>query len=211
MQKTHDPLQATTGQSAYLTKNLFVACLVNGAMGLLYVWSLFLSPLETKLGVDRFILSVAPAFALVAFTCGMAVHDSLMRKFSLRHFALMAFLVAGGGHIIFCLYTSVWALLMGYGIFFGFGAGLGYGLALALATRTPTRVRTMSIGIAVAAFAAGGVVFSSLFAYAIMATDPKVSFAVIGVSLVGLGFIVAAYYEMIQLTGLMIRRAKYGL
>jgi MFS transporter, OFA family, oxalate/formate antiporter len=195
MQKVND-VQVIAGQPFYVTKNLFVACLVNAAMGVLYVWSLFILPLETKLGVDRSILSVAPALALVAFTCGMALQDFLMRGlFFLRYFALMTFLVAGGGHIVFCLFPSVWALFVGYGICFGFGAGSGYGLALTLATRTPSRVRTMSIGITVAAFAAGGIVLPGLFARVITATDPQVSFAVIGGSLVALGLVVAGLLQ----------------
>jgi MFS transporter, OFA family, oxalate/formate antiporter len=84
--------------------------------------------------------------------------------------------------------------------FFGFGAGSGYGLALALATRTATQIRAISIGIVVAAFAAGGVVVSSLAASAIAATDPQISFAVIGTSLVATGVAVAALLENRLLT-----------
>jgi len=46
-------VQANVGLSGYLTKNLIVACLINAAMGLLYIWSLFLLPLESSLSVER--------------------------------------------------------------------------------------------------------------------------------------------------------------
>jgi MFS transporter, OFA family, oxalate/formate antiporter len=188
-------VQANVGLSGYLTKNLIVACLINAAMGLLYIWSLFLLPLESSLSVERSTLSIAPALALVTFTCGMAVHDRLLRALSLRAFALVSFALCGGGHILFGLFPSIWTLLIGYGLGFGFGAGLGYGLALALATRTPSRVRALSIGITVAAFAAGGVILSSLLASTIAETDPRLSFAVIGACLIALGIVIGVLLQ----------------
>src|ERR1700674_1120495 len=94
-------VQANVGLSGYLTKNLIVACLINAAMGLLYIWSLFLLPLESSLSVERSTLSIAPALALVTFTCGMAVHDRLLLALSLRAFVLVSFALCGGGHILF--------------------------------------------------------------------------------------------------------------
>ena len=47
---------------------LAAACLTNVAMGILYVWSLLLLPMETALGQPRSVLSLVPTLALVTFT-----------------------------------------------------------------------------------------------------------------------------------------------
>jgi hypothetical protein len=113
----YDERAVRADPSDLLTKNLIVACLINAAMGLLYLWSLFLLPLEAKLGVDRSTLSVASALALVTFTCGMAAHDRLLKGIPARSFALLAFMLAGGGHLLFSLLPNRWSLAVGYGVF----------------------------------------------------------------------------------------------
>ncbi|WP_425026057.1 hypothetical protein [Paracoccus versutus] len=172
---------------------LILACLTNAVMGLLYVWSLFLLPLEAALGAPRSALSLIPALALVTFTLGMMVHDRLLAALRFRAFSLLAFGFAGGGHLLFAFDGGYAALLTGYGMLFGLGAGLGYGLALALVTRLPTRVRSLGLGLAMAAFAISGVVLSGLFAQPIRETDPTAGFLIIGLAILAAGSGVTAF------------------
>lgn len=170
---------------------LLLAVLVNAAMGIIYVWSLFLLPMEAFLSVSRSTLSWVPACSLVCFTLGMVVHDRLLRTLSFKGFALIAFGLAGGGHLLFALGANLAALLIGYGALFGFGSGLGYGLALALVTQMPATVRGTAMGLVMAAFAISGVALSSLLANPIQLTSPVFSFMVIGIIIVVLGAAVA--------------------
>ncbi|VDC22351.1 MFS transporter [Pseudogemmobacter humi] len=171
---------------------VFLACLSNAAMGVLYVWSLFLLPLEAALGTSRSGLSLIPACALVAFTLGMVLHDRLLRMLGFRAFSLLAFGLAGGGHLVFAAGGSLVTLFIGYGLLFGLGAGLGYGLALALVTRLPDAVRSLGLGLAMAAFAVSGVALSGLFAGPIRDGDPAYVFLIIGIAIVLTGLVVTA-------------------
>lgn len=163
------------------------ACLTNVAMGVLYVWSLFLLPMEAFLQSSRAELSLVPTLALVTFTLGMFVHDALLRRLGFRLFAVLAFGLAGGGHLVFALSGNLVGLVLGYGLAFGFGSGLGYGLALALVMQLPEARRSLAIGLVMAAFAVSGITLSSLLAGPIQAADPRDSFMALGAAILVLG------------------------
>ena len=177
---------------ALISRHFLLAFVVNCSMGIIYVWSLFLLPLEEFLGIARSSLSAVPAISLVSFTIGMVIHDHLLRRLSLRGYAILAFGLAGGGYALFSLISSFRILIFGYGLLFGFGSGLGYGLALALVMQMPVPVRSIAVGAIMAAFAVSGVTLSSLLAEEIRHTNPSHSFGLIGAILMALGILIAA-------------------
>ncbi|MBL8583148.1 MAG: MFS transporter, partial [Rhizobiaceae bacterium] len=178
---------------------LVAAVLINVAMGVIYVWSLFLLPLETFLARPRADLSIVASVALVAFTIGVVVHDRLLKRLGSVRFTALAFACAAGGHLLFAVLATYPGLVLGYGVLFGLGAGLGYGLALALATAVPDRLRALAIGMAMAAFASSGIVLPLLLGPLIRAASPPASFAAIGAGMLLAGLLVA---------GLLRRAAK---
>lgn len=164
-------------------RSLAAALLINAGLGVLYIWSLFLSPFEAELLTDRGTLSLVPALALVFFTVGMVFHSAALRRTSAAALAAISLGLAGAGHILVGLLPSVTGLIIGYGMLFGFGGGLGYLLALALATRAEPNVRGIVVGITVAIFAASGVVLA-FFIPGLIAQDGAVAtFTYIGVAL----------------------------
>lgn len=181
------------GSRAMVSRDVLLPCIVNAAMGVLYVWSLFALPIERMLDVDRSWLSVVSSVSLVSFTLGMVVHGRLLRWFSPRVFALIAFGLASIGHLLFALAANGWMLVVGYGLMFGLGSGLGYGLALALVTRMPTETRAIAIGIVMASFAASGVMLSVAFGGLIQTSDPSSSFLVISLVLALIGFVITGF------------------
>lgn len=188
-------------EAASSARLVAAACLTNMAMGVLYVWSLFLLPMEEALRVSRSVLSFAPTIALVSFTLGMYLHDRILRAVGFRGFAFLAFGAAGIGHLLFAFIGGLAALLIGYGVIFGFGAGLGYGLALALVIRVPERQRSLGIGLVMAAFAVSGMTLSSLLAGPIREAEPHESFFALGGAVLALGLIVVAMMPRLQARG----------
>lgn len=176
--------------SKIVTRDVIVGCIVNATMGVLYVWGLFLLPMENTFSGTRTMLSLVPAFALVSFTLGMVVHVYLLRSMPVRVFTALVFILTAGGHLLFFYSGSFTSLVVGYGLVFGFGSGLGYGLALALAGRAPEEFRSLSIGIVMASFAVSGVILSSLFAGFVAASSPVNSFGVIGLGISVVGCLV---------------------
>lgn len=139
---------------------LFTAIAINLLLGILYGWSLFLSPLEAMLSESRTLLSVVPALGLLCFTLGVAFHGYLVRHIPIRWLAPAAVALAGLGHLLFFLFPTYTGLLLGYGFVFGCSAGVGYGVALAMAGQSAPAIRGWMVGVTVAAFAASGMIIS---------------------------------------------------
>jgi len=171
---------------------LIAAVLTNMAMGVIYVWGLFLLPLETFLARPRADLSLVASLALVAFTVGMVIHDRVLKRLGLAKFAALAFAFAACGHLLFAAFPTYPGLALGYGVLFGIGAGLGYGLALALATAVANGLRAFAVGLAMAAFASSGIFLPMVLGPLIRTTSPPVSFSVIGAGMLMAGLFVIA-------------------
>lgn len=168
------------------------ALLLNAGLGVLYVWSLFLAPLEAELAVDRGTLSLVPAVALVCFTVGMVLEARALAMTSPPTLAAISLGLAGAGHILFGLWPSFATLLIGYGVIFGVGGGLGYLLALALATRAPEHRRGFYVGLTVGVFAASGIVLSFVLPPLIDSVGGSRTFLVIGIAIWIVGIAVVA-------------------
>ena len=164
-------------------RSLAAALLINAGLGVLYIWSLFLSPFETELATDRATLSLVPALALVFFTIGMVMYSAVLRRTSAPMLAAISLGLAGAGHILVGIVPGVPGLIIGYGVLFGIGGGLGYLLALALATRAEPKIRGIMVGITVATFAAAGVILAFFIPALIVRNGAVATFVAIGIAL----------------------------
>lgn len=166
---------------------LTAAIATNATMGLIYLWSLFLLPLESALPVSRSLLSVVPALSLLMFTAGMYSHDALLRRIGLNNFVLLSFGLAGIGHLLFGFWPTYATLVTGYGVLFGFASGLGYGLALALAGQLAPRSRALGVGVTVASFAISGVILAKMLPPLFASEGLAGSFLMIGAAILVAG------------------------
>lgn len=156
------------------------ATCANAVAGLIYVWSLFILPIEATLGLHRGWLGMIPSISLVCFTLSVWSVPRVLAKLGLVGALALAFALIAGGHISFGLAPSGIALILGYGICFGLGAGVAYGCALALASRMPDGMRARAIGVILACFALSGLVLPSMLGDWIASTDPAHAFWLIG-------------------------------
>jgi MFS transporter, OFA family, oxalate/formate antiporter len=99
-----------------MSRPFLLACLVNASMGILYVWSLFLPPMESRLGVARF-AKPCPSIVARRRQVGMIAHDRLLSALTFRTYAFVAFGLAGGGHLLFGVAPTFGTLILGYGLF----------------------------------------------------------------------------------------------
>lgn len=160
------------------------AVLIMLAMGILYLWGIFLIPLEAELELPRDTLSIVSSAALLFFTLGVMLYDTLLRSLRLQAYLALAFALAAGGHLLFGLMPSFTTLLVGYGVVFAVGAGLGYGLALALASRAPAARRGVVISLVVSAFALSGVILGAVLPVIFADVSSHRSFVLIALGLV---------------------------
>jgi len=159
---------------------LTAAVLANGAAGLLYVWSLFILPIEDALALNRADLGVISSLALISFTLGVSILPIILGWIGRIPVAMLAFSLIAGGHIAFGLSSSWSALALGYGLGFGAGSGLAYGFALSLAASLPSKIRAVSIGLALGAFALSGIVLPVALGDWIATTAPSAAFLRVG-------------------------------
>ncbi len=166
---------------------LAAAILANGAAGLLYIWSLFILPMEAALGLNRADLGLISSLALISFTVGVSVLPAIVARVGRMSAAGLAFALIAGGHLAFSMSAS-WAMLaLGYGVGFGAGSGMAYGLALSLAASMPAQVRAKAIGLAMGAFALSGIVLPVALGTWIATTAPDAAFWRIGIVVLVVG------------------------
>ena len=168
------------------------AILANGAAGLLYVWSLFILPIEGALELDRADLGLISSLSLVSFTVGVAVMPLIGARIGRLPLVFLVFALISGGHLAFGIWSTRWVLTVGYGVGFGAGSGIAYGLALSLAASLPARIRAPSIGLALGAFALSGITLPMVLGNWIAETDPGAAFFRIGIVMLIVGGLCAA-------------------
>lgn len=166
---------------------LAAAILANGAAGLLYVWSLFILPIEAALTLNRADLGLISSLSLISFTAGVSIQPAILAWIGRMGVAALAFLLIAGGHIAFGISSSWGALALGYGLGFGAGSGMAYGLALSLAASLSSNIRSVAIGLAMGAFALSGIVLPVALGNWIATIAPDTAFLRIGIAVVAVG------------------------
>ena len=136
------------------------------ALGGLHAFSVILAPLERQVGADRASVSLVYALAIVSLTAGVLASDWLLRRLSPALAAITVAAVAGCGLGLAASASTLWLLLVGFGVMFGGANGVGYSLFLRQASGAITAGTGTAIGIVTAGYAVGAMLFSwTLIAY----------------------------------------------
>ena len=171
--------------------------LLNSSMGSLYAWSVFVSPLERELMVGRAGTSFVFSVAVVAFTGGVAVAPYFYRLMR-GPLLLMTFSLCSVIGLFLASFISSfnpyswWFLIVGYGVLFGFGAGGTYSVSLQLINIALEKKRGLANGLGIGSFAAGSVVFSLVFSWALIYITVQEIFLIFGFVLLGVGITVGS-------------------
>ena len=171
--------------------------LLNSSMGSLYAWSVFVSPLERELMMGRAGTSFVFSVAVVAFTGGVAVAPYFYRLMR-GPLLLMTFSLCSVIGLFLASFISSfnpyswWFLLVGYGVLFGFGAGGTYSVSLQLINIALEKKRGLANGLGIGSFAAGSVVFSLVFSWALIYITVQEIFLIFGFVLLGVGITVGS-------------------
>ena len=171
--------------------------LLNSSMGSLYAWSVFVSPLERELMMGRAGTSFVFSVAVVAFTGGVAVAPYFYRLMR-GPLLLMTFSLCSVIGLFLASFISSfnpyswWFLIVGYGVLFGFGAGGTYSVSLQLINIALEKKRGLANGLGIGSFAAGSVVFSLVFSWALIYITVQEIFLIFGFVLLGVGITVGS-------------------
>jgi len=95
-------------------------------LGLLYVWSIFVAPLEYEFGWNRAQTSLTYTISMIFFMFGMMAAGYIGRKKSLRFANLLGVCLVGIGFAGVSQTNSLMMFYLFYGVCAGFGIGLCY-------------------------------------------------------------------------------------
>ncbi len=141
------------------------AVLIQLALGSLYAFSIFTSPLSASLGYPPTSFEVLGIFAaaIAVFAMTVIFAGRLQDKKGPRLVASVGAVVLGAGYLLASYSTeSITMMYLSYGVIGGIGLGLGYVCPLAAAVKWFPDKKGMVSGIAVAGFGAGAFIFTQI-------------------------------------------------
>lgn len=148
------------------------AVLVQLALGSVYAFSIFTSPLASTLGyksTSTWILGIF-ATAIAVFALTMAFTGWIQDRKGPRVVATVGGLVYASGYILASMFTdNILMVYLSYGVIGGIGLGLAYVCPLAAAVKWFPDKKGLVSGIAVAGFGAGAFIFTQVGTYIIRA------------------------------------------
>ena len=141
------------------------ALMIQLALGAVYAFSIFTSPLAETLDQDPKSFAILGIFsaAIAVFAVTMIAAGRLQDRKGPRLVATMGGIVYGAGYLIAAHSTESLAMMyLSYGVIGGIGLGLGYVCPLAAAVKWFPDKRGLVSGIAVAGFGAGAFLFTQV-------------------------------------------------
>ncbi|PIN70378.1 MFS transporter [Candidatus Woesearchaeota archaeon CG11_big_fil_rev_8_21_14_0_20_43_8] len=156
------------------------ALIIQMCLGVVYAWSVFLSPLMKEFGWAKTEASVAFTIALVSFAGFMIFAGRLQDKLGPRLIATIGGVLLGLGFILARFTTSLWMLYITYGVIAGAGIGFAYVCPIATLVKWFPQNKGLISGIAVAGFGAGSLVFAPLATSIIESTGWRSAFWILG-------------------------------
>jgi OFA family oxalate/formate antiporter-like MFS transporter len=141
------------------------ALMVQLALGAVYAFSIFTTPLSESLNYSSTSFQILGIFAasLAVFAVTVIFAGKVQDKRGPRMVATIGGLVYGAGYVIASLSTdNIFMMYMSYGVVSGIGLGLGYVCPLAAALKWFPDKKGLVGGIAVAGFGAGAFLFTQV-------------------------------------------------
>jgi OFA family oxalate/formate antiporter-like MFS transporter len=143
------------------------ATALNAPLGSLYAFSVFLTPLETLLGLSRADLALVFALATIGFGAGMNLAPHVYGAASTPMLVLACAAASSLGIALAAAASGLAQLAIGYGVLFGAGGGAAYILVQQAVNLTVTRRQGLVNGYIVALYPAGAMIAAPLFGRAL--------------------------------------------
>ena len=143
------------------------ATALNTPLGSLYAFSVFLTPLETLLGLSRADLALVFALATAGFGAGMNLAPHVYGLASAPILVLACAAASTLGIALAATAGGLAQLAIGYGVLFGAGGGAGYILVQQAVNLAVTRRHGLVNGYIVSLYPAGAMIAAPLFGWSV--------------------------------------------
>ncbi|MCI8993083.1 MAG: OFA family MFS transporter [Eubacterium sp.] len=152
-------------------------------LGLIYAWSVFVTPIEAEFGWGRSQTSMTFTICMSFFCIGGLFAGYINRFLKPRIILLLAAVSILAGFFLSSNISSLPGLFIGYGVFCGFGVGIGYNVVLScILAWFPEKTGLLS-GILLMGFGFGGSVLGSLSVNLMAAAGWRFAFRILGIIL----------------------------
>src|SRR5450830_266665 len=135
---------------------------MNLALGSLYAWSVFVSPLEKEFGWKRADTSSVFTWAIVAFALSFILAGRLQDKFGPLKVSLVGCVFLTVGFLLCSQTSSLTYLIVCFGILVGIGNGFGYATPIPVMAKWFPDKRGLAVGLAVAGYGGGSAIFGPM-------------------------------------------------
>ena len=156
---------------------------MNLALGSLYAWSVFVSPLEAEFGWDRTQTSWVFSIAIVTFALSFILAGRIQDARGPRICAVIGATLVGLGFILSSFTTSLIYLYVVFGFIVGLGNGFGYATPIPVGSKWFPDKRGLVVGLMVAGYGGGSAIVIPVAQQLFDAVGWRMTFRILGVVL----------------------------
>jgi OFA family oxalate/formate antiporter-like MFS transporter len=135
---------------------------MNLALGSLYAWSVFVSPLEKEFGWRRADTSQVFTWAVVVFAISFILAGRLQDKLGPFWVSMTGGLLVSVGFFLCAFTSSLTYLIVCFGLLGGIGNGFGYATPIPVMAKWFPDRRGLAVGLAVGGYGGGSAIFGPL-------------------------------------------------
>ncbi len=152
-----------SGEGASISRwwRMLGGLLMTLALGTLYAWSVFVTPLENEFGWKRAQTSSVFTFAVIMFAASLLLAGKLQDRFGPFWISLTGSILVSLSFLLFAYTSSLYSLYFFYGVLGGIGLGFGFGTVVPVMAKWFPDRTGLAIGLALAGFGGGSAVFGS--------------------------------------------------
>ena len=156
---------------------------MNLALGSLYAWSVFVSPLEAEFGWTRTQTSWVFTIAIVTFALSFVVAGRIQDVRGPRICAVTGAILVGLGFILGSFTSSLLYLYIAFGFVVGLGNGFGYATPIPVGSKWFPDKRGLVVGLMVAGYGGGSAIVIPVANALIAWVGWRATFRILGVVL----------------------------
>jgi OFA family oxalate/formate antiporter-like MFS transporter len=163
LQRSNSPSTDPSGENAPISRwwRLLGGLLMTLALGTLYAWSVFVTPLENEFGWKRAQTSTVFTFAVVVFAASLLLAGRLQDRFGPFWTSVTGSILITLSFFLFAYTSSLYYLYFSYGVLGGIGNGFGYGTVVPVMAKWFPDKTGLAIGLALAGYGGGSAIFGT--------------------------------------------------
>ena len=150
-------------------------------LGLIYGWSVFVTPLETEFSWLRSQTSLVFTFSMSSFCIGGFISGLILKKRSAQFVLRMSAVCMLAGFFLSSRVNSLWGIYLSYGVLCGLGVGFGYNAIVGTVAKWFPEKPGLCSGLLLSGYGLGGLLLGTGAAVLISAYGWRATFLLFSV------------------------------